>query len=85
MTVFVQTGSMVEVMTARAKALQEQFMFERRLLFLCTGLVGIAVLLWVVSITTDFWFIVNGGPGIYVNHTGRYFLSSNSGLWRICR
>jgi hypothetical protein len=49
-------------------------------------MIGLSVILWVAAICTDWWFIVSGGPdGIYVNETKRFFLQSNSGLWRICR
>ncbi|XP_075230678.1 voltage-dependent calcium channel gamma-1 subunit-like isoform X3 [Lycorma delicatula] len=79
---------MVETPTpslVRVRTLQQQLMFERRLLFFCTGLVGVSVVIWLISISTDYWFIVDGGNGIYINETKRMFLMSNSGLWRICR
>ncbi|XP_039290167.1 uncharacterized protein LOC111048000 [Nilaparvata lugens] len=80
---------MVETPTpslVRLRVVQKQVLFERRVLFACTVLVGLSLLTWLVAISTDYWFYVEGGHhGIYVNETKRYFLSSNSGLWRICR
>ncbi|XP_067005874.1 transmembrane protein 114 [Anabrus simplex] len=70
----------------RIQELYNQVMFERRILFGCTVLVGLSVILWIIAISTDHWFYVSGGPnGIYVNETKRFFMHSNSGLWRICR
>ncbi|XP_044731712.1 uncharacterized protein LOC123294671 [Chrysoperla carnea] len=58
----------------------EQVIFERRVLFGCTVLVGLSTIVWIVSISTDYWSLINGTvketPG---------FISSNSGLWRLCR
>lgn len=73
-------------MGSRMRDLYNQVVFERRLLLACTVMVGLSVILWIIAISTDYWFTVQGGPnGIYVNETKRYFLYSNSGLWRICR
>ncbi|KAK7863040.1 hypothetical protein R5R35_010782 [Gryllus longicercus] len=74
-------------MGKRMTELYHQLMFERRMLLGCTVLVGLSVVLWVVAISTDYWFWVSAPTpnGIYVNETKRFFLSSHSGLWRICR
>jgi hypothetical protein len=70
----------------REEKLNKQLMFERRVLFACTVMIGLSVIFWIAAIATDWWFIVDGGEnGIFVNETKRYFLHSNSGLWRICR
>lgn len=70
----------------REKDLSRKLMVERRVLFACTIMIGLSVMLWIAAICTDWWFTVSGGPnGIYVNETKRFFLHSNSGLWRICR
>lgn len=70
----------------REKELNRKLMFERRVLFACTVMVGLSVVLWIAAISTDWWFIISGGTdGIYINETKRFFLRSNSGLWRICR
>lgn len=42
------------------KLVFEQVIFERRMLLACTTLVGICVIVWVVSISTDYWFLVTG-------------------------
>lgn len=69
------------------KELYHQLLFERRMLLGCTVLVGLSVVLWVIAISTDYWFWVSAPTpaGIYINETKRYFLASHSGLWRICR
>jgi len=70
----------------REKDLNKKLVVERWVLFACTVMIGLSVILWVAAISTDWWFIVNGGPnGIYVNETKRFFLHSNSGLWSTCR
>ncbi|XP_063223487.1 uncharacterized protein LOC134531648 [Bacillus rossius redtenbacheri] len=70
----------------KKKELQKELLFERRVLFACTCMVGLAAVLWVAAISTNYWFVVDGGAkGIYVNATRRFFLMSHSGLWRICR
>jgi hypothetical protein len=70
----------------REKELNKKLMIERRVLFACTVMIGLCVILWIAAVSTDWWFTVSGGPnGIYVNETKRFFLHSNSGLWRICR
>jgi hypothetical protein len=72
--------------TKREKELNKKLMIERRVLFACTVMIGLSVILWIAAVSTDWWFTVSGGPnGIYVNETKRFFLRSHSGLWRICR
>jgi hypothetical protein len=72
--------------TKREKELHKQLLIERRVLFACTVMIGLSVILWIAAVSTDWWFVVSGGPdGIYVNETKRFFLRSHSGLWRICR
>lgn len=69
----------------RLKKIYEQVIFERRVLMVCTILIGLSIIIWCVSIATDYWFVVDGGKGIYVPETRRYFYMSHSGIWRICR
>nr|CAD7454980.1 unnamed protein product [Timema tahoe] len=79
-------SSSSDTMDDREKKILKEIIFERRALLACTCMVGISLVLWVASISTDYWFTVNGGQqGIYVNESKRFFLSSNSGLFRICR
>uniref|UniRef100_A0A1B6KI54 Uncharacterized protein n=1 Tax=Graphocephala atropunctata TaxID=36148 RepID=A0A1B6KI54_9HEMI len=78
-------SSAVSVVSERTKAVRDQYFFERRLLFFCTILVGVAIIVWVVSISTHFWFVIDGGDGIWINETKRYFLRSHSGLFKLCR
>lgn len=63
----------------------EQVMFERRVLLLCTIVIAIAIVLWSVAISTDYWFVLDGGEGIYIAITKRFFLYSHTGVFRICR
>lgn len=51
-----------------------------------TLLTMLAFLIWVISVSTDYWFMVHVKSGAtYLNKTQTYFVRSNSGLWRICR
>lgn len=67
------------------KPILDQIMFERRVLFGCTAFLSVSTIIWIVAISTDHWFLVHGGTGIYIPQTKRYFLESHSGIWRICR
>lgn len=67
------------------KPIYEQVIFERRILCAFTGLCGVCVLVWLLAISTDHWAYINGGQGIYIPSTRRFFVHSHTGLWRICR
>ncbi|XP_076366169.1 transmembrane protein 114-like [Tachypleus tridentatus] len=60
---------------------------EHLLLICFTFSSAIAVILWVVAMSTDYWFTVSApnNGGLYMNNTRKIFLYSHSGLWRICR
>lgn len=45
------------------KPLIDQFLFERRILLTCTGLVGLGIILWITAISTDHWYMIEGGHG----------------------
>ncbi|UYV83728.1 hypothetical protein LAZ67_23002348 [Cordylochernes scorpioides] len=59
---------------------------ERRVLRVATGGVTLAIVLWTIAVSTDWWIYVDGPPGgIYINATDSHFYHSRSGLWRVCR
>ncbi|XP_070490979.1 uncharacterized protein [Chironomus tepperi] len=63
----------------------ESFYFQRKILFGCTIGLFVGLILWIVAISTNRWFIVSGGDGIFVESHRRYFKSSHTGIWRHCR
>ncbi|XP_066585301.1 transmembrane protein 114 [Prorops nasuta] len=76
-------------MANRMKALYNQVIFERRVLFGCTALVGLSVCIWSVAIGTDHWFIVEapdeqGLPLGDTGEAGRKLVYKHIGLWRGC-
>lgn len=75
-------------MANRMKALYNQVVFERRILFGCTVLVGLSVCLWSIAIGTDHWFTVESPDkeGLPVGDPakGRRLVYKHVGLWRGC-
>eukprot|EP00096_Caligus_rogercresseyi_P000268 TRINITY_DN1066_c2_g1_i1.p1 TRINITY_DN1066_c2_g1~~TRINITY_DN1066_c2_g1_i1.p1 ORF type:complete len:286 (+),score=36.57 TRINITY_DN1066_c2_g1_i1:97-954(+) len=64
-----------------------EVIFEASLIKYATGLVSLALVLWVGAISTNYWIVVVGGEeGIPLNGSlsGRTFLWSHSGLWSRC-
>ncbi|XP_071574621.1 uncharacterized protein [Temnothorax nylanderi] len=68
--------------------LQYKVIFERRILFGCTALVGLSVCIWSVAIGADHWFILkspnNQGLPLGGNKVGRKLIYKHVGLWRNC-
>jgi len=81
------SGGRAARMKRRMQAVYEQVMFERRVLLACTVAVGLSIFLWIVAVSTDHWFTLTAPTpaGVFINETKRFFLTSHSGLWRICR
>ncbi|XP_024876785.1 uncharacterized protein LOC112457762 [Temnothorax curvispinosus] len=67
---------------------QKNVIFERRILFGCTALVGLSVCIWSVAIGADHWFILkspnNQGLPLGGNKIGRKLIYKHVGLWRNC-
>ncbi|XP_046654482.1 uncharacterized protein LOC124348344 [Daphnia pulicaria] len=61
---------------------QKELMRERRILIFITFLCFLASILWIVSLSTDFWIIVDSVPKNNTNSTG--VLKSHLGVWRGC-
>ena len=67
--------------------LYNRIVFERRVLFGATIFTLLAIVEWVVSISTDYWYVINSTDGSYIeetNGTGYIFLRSHAGLFKIC-
>lgn len=45
------------------KARLKEFHFQRRILFGCTMSLFVAIILWIIAMSTNRWFIVSGGNG----------------------
>ncbi|XP_076764774.1 uncharacterized protein LOC143431723 [Xylocopa sonorina] len=75
-------------MANRMKALYNQVVFERRILFGCTVLVGLSVCLWSIAIGTNHWFTVESptkeGLPVGDPSKGRRLVYKHMGLWRGC-
>lgn len=67
------------------KPAMEAYMFQRRVLLVCSCMMVLSLLVWIIAISTDRWVIISGDEGIYIPETRRFFMSSHSGLWRHCR
>lgn len=67
------------------KPAMDAYMFQRRVLLVCSCMMVLSLIVWIIAITTDHWIIISGNGGIYIPETRRFFMSSHSGLWRHCR
>ncbi|XP_031641076.1 uncharacterized protein LOC116352535 isoform X2 [Contarinia nasturtii] len=67
------------------KILYDEYLFQRRVLFIITISIVFAAFIWTIAICTDHWILVAGEKPIFIPISERYFLSSHTGLWRLCR
>ncbi|XP_063361831.1 uncharacterized protein LOC134650828 [Cydia amplana] len=75
------------------RPLMQALIVERWILFACTILVGLCTFLWITAVCTSKWVHIEGrDDGVFVpgilftaRNTTMYFLSSDSGVWEICR
>jgi len=47
----------------KKKILMKAYMFQRRVLFGCSILMVISLLVWIIAIATDHWIIISGNGG----------------------
>ncbi|CAG0880812.1 unnamed protein product [Darwinula stevensoni] len=69
------------------KAAAREVLFERRLILGVTISAFIAFIIWLVALSTDYWFVLDvPGGGLSSNDTvaNGVFLRSRSGIWRLC-
>ncbi|KAJ8728073.1 hypothetical protein PYW08_016458 [Mythimna loreyi] len=69
---------------AERRPLLQALVIERRILFGCTCFTGLCTFLWIAAVCTKKWVHIEGGNGIYLP-TERYFMSSDTGVWEMCR
>ena len=69
----------------RNRKAAEEVLFQRRILAIICVIVVISIFIWIFAIATPNWHEVDGGRGLYVPKTRRYFLHSNAGIWKFCR
>lgn len=69
---------------AERRPLLQALVIERRILFGCTCFTGLCTFFWIAAVCTEKWVHIEGGEGIYLM-TGWYFLSSDTGVWKMCR
>lgn len=43
------------------KPLMKAYMFQRRILFSCSCLMVVSLILWIIAISTDHWIIITSG------------------------
>lgn len=79
------TQAALERQDREKKMAEERYLFEQRVLTLCTGLVILVAVLWTVALSTDHWYeLTPPQHGLYLRDTRRVLQGGNSGLWRLC-
>lgn len=59
-----RTSSSSQLGREEARALlMKAYMFERRVLFICSVVMVVSLILWIIAIATDHWIIITGTGG----------------------
>ncbi|CAG0913109.1 unnamed protein product [Notodromas monacha] len=72
------------IMALTHKAAARAVLFQRRVLIGTTGVTVVGLLIWIIAIATDYWFIIDSPQGSLNPKTGLLFLRSNRGIWHVC-
>lgn len=76
---------MISSITMSNRSAAHIVLLQRRILAIVTCSLVVAFLFWIIAISTDYWIVVDGKSGIFIEKTQRFFLQSRNGLWKTCR
>uniref|UniRef100_T1JIP2 Uncharacterized protein n=1 Tax=Strigamia maritima TaxID=126957 RepID=T1JIP2_STRMM len=71
----------------KQKSAADSAVFERRVLMGMTVFTLLGTILWIVAISTDYWYTVSTSTpeGIIVWRINASLVRADVGLWRVCR
>lgn len=55
--------STTSLSTEERKQKLNEYIFQRRMLLMCTATIGLGIIIWTVAISTDHWFMVISKEG----------------------